>query len=184
MIPSKISYETLVAAFFASMDPTELNRQGNDEGTQYRSAAFYKTDAEKKILESTIQKLQASGKYKKKIVTEVAPFTTSIRRELITRSIFIIILIMVMWRRFLFPSLLSLRKISKAVSNIDLLCENSPRSHVLCGWKSCQPQRPLIIFQQLVVEWQVIRVLLSSNSRHAAADNISGSSLSHTTGLF
>ncbi|MEO8173887.1 MAG: peptide-methionine (S)-S-oxide reductase MsrA [Sediminibacterium sp.] len=73
--PAKISYETLVAAFFASVDPTELNRQGNDVGTQYRSAAFYKTDAEKKILESAIQKLQASGKYKKKIVTEIAPFT-------------------------------------------------------------------------------------------------------------
>ncbi|MES2328101.1 MAG: peptide-methionine (S)-S-oxide reductase MsrA [Bacteroidota bacterium] len=73
--PSKISYETLVAAFFASMDPTELNRQGNDEGTQYRSIAFYKTDSEKKILQSGIQKLQASGKYKQKIVTEVVPFT-------------------------------------------------------------------------------------------------------------
>lgn len=73
--PSKISYETLVAAFFASMDPTQVNGQGNDEGPQYRSAAFYKTDAEKKIVESAIQKLQASGKYKKKIVTEVAPFT-------------------------------------------------------------------------------------------------------------
>src|SRR5436190_19721965 len=73
--PSKISYETLVAAFFASMDPTELNRQGNDEGTQYRSAGFYKTDSEKKILEAAIQKLQSSGKYKQKIVTEVVPFT-------------------------------------------------------------------------------------------------------------
>ncbi|MEO7530970.1 MAG: peptide-methionine (S)-S-oxide reductase MsrA [Sediminibacterium sp.] len=73
--PAKISYQTLVDAFFASMDPTELNRQGNDQGTQYRSVAFYKTDAEKKILETTIQKIQASGKYKQKIVTEVAPFT-------------------------------------------------------------------------------------------------------------
>ena len=73
--PAKISYETLVDAFFASMDPTELNRQGNDVGTQYRSIAFYKNDAEKKILESAIQKLQASGKYKQKIVTEITPFT-------------------------------------------------------------------------------------------------------------
>jgi peptide-methionine (S)-S-oxide reductase len=71
--PSKISYETLVSAFFASMDPTELNRQGNDEGTQYRSIAFYTNETEKKILEAAIQKQQ--GKYKQKIVTEISPFT-------------------------------------------------------------------------------------------------------------
>ena len=71
--PSKISYETLVAAFFASMDPTELNRQGNDAGTQYRSAVFYRTTAEKQIVESTIKKEQA--KYQAKIVTQVVPFT-------------------------------------------------------------------------------------------------------------
>src|SRR5450432_2033369 len=47
--PLKISYETLVAAFFASKDPTTLNRQGNDEGTEYRSIAFYTNDAEKQI---------------------------------------------------------------------------------------------------------------------------------------
>jgi peptide-methionine (S)-S-oxide reductase len=71
--PSKISYETLVAAFFASMDPTELNRQGNDEGTQYRSIAFYTNENERKILEAAVQKQQ--GKYKQKIVTEIDPFT-------------------------------------------------------------------------------------------------------------
>ena len=71
--PSKISYETLVAAFFASMDPTELNRQGNDAGTQYRSAAFYRTNAEKQIVEAAIKKEQA--KYQAKIVTQVVPFT-------------------------------------------------------------------------------------------------------------
>lgn len=71
--PSKISYETLVAAFFASMDPTELNRQGNDEGTQYRSVAFYRNDNEKAIIESIMKKEQA--KYKDKIVTQVVPYT-------------------------------------------------------------------------------------------------------------
>ncbi len=71
--PSKISYETLVVAFFASMDPTELNRQGNDQGTQYRSAAFYRNQKEKQVLEAEIKKVQ--GKYKQKIVTEVSPFT-------------------------------------------------------------------------------------------------------------
>lgn len=73
--PQKISYATLVDAFFASQDPTELNRQGNDEGTQYRSAAFYSNDNEKKILETAIQQLTASKKYTDKIVTEVVPFT-------------------------------------------------------------------------------------------------------------
>jgi peptide-methionine (S)-S-oxide reductase len=73
--PAQISYETLVAAFFASMDPTELNRQGNDEGTQYRSVAFYRNSTEKQVIETAIKKLQASGKYKQKIVTQVVPFT-------------------------------------------------------------------------------------------------------------
>ena|ERR1700753_91165 len=73
--PSKISYKTLVDAFFASMDPTELNRQGNDEGTQYRSVAFYRTPQEKEIIESEIKKLADSKKYSGKIVTEVQPFT-------------------------------------------------------------------------------------------------------------
>ena len=72
--PSKISYATLVAAFFASMDPTELDRQGPDEGTQYRSIAFYRNDQEKKIIEDQIAKLTAQKKYSRKIVTEVEPF--------------------------------------------------------------------------------------------------------------
>ena len=73
--PTKISYETLVAAFFASQDPTTLNRQGNDEGTEYRSIAFYRNDTEKQIIEKTIQQLTAAKKYSSKIVTEVVPFT-------------------------------------------------------------------------------------------------------------
>ena len=74
--PSKISYATLVKAFFASMNPTELNRQGPDEGTQYRSIAFYRNDQEKKIIEDEIAGLTASKKYSGKIVTQVVPFTT------------------------------------------------------------------------------------------------------------
>ncbi|HPH84683.1 MAG TPA: peptide-methionine (S)-S-oxide reductase MsrA [Ferruginibacter sp.] len=72
--PAKISYATLVAAFFASMDPTSLNRQGNDVGTEYRSAAFYRTEEEKRILEAEIARINASKKYKSKVVTEVVPF--------------------------------------------------------------------------------------------------------------
>lgn len=73
--PQKISYATLVNAFFSSQDPTELNRQGNDVGTQYRSAAFYSSNSEKQILEAAIKDLTAAKKYSDKIVTQVAPFT-------------------------------------------------------------------------------------------------------------
>jgi peptide-methionine (S)-S-oxide reductase len=72
--PSKIDYKTLVQAFFASMDPTQVDRQGNDEGTQYRSIAFYTSPAQKQIIEDEIKTLAASGKYHKKIATQVMPF--------------------------------------------------------------------------------------------------------------
>jgi len=71
---TKISYETLVKAFFASMDPTELNRQGNDAGTQYRSVAFYKNDREKQIINTEIKRITDSKKYRSTIVTQVVPF--------------------------------------------------------------------------------------------------------------
>ena len=73
--PSKVSYKTLVEAFFSSMDPTELNRQGNDEGTQYRSIAFYRTTQEKATIDAEIKRLNDSKKYANKIVTEVVSFT-------------------------------------------------------------------------------------------------------------
>jgi peptide-methionine (S)-S-oxide reductase len=73
--PSKISYETLVKAFFASQDPTTMNRQGNDVGTEYRSIAFYNNDNEKKIIEAEIKRLTDAKVYKNKIVTQVVPFT-------------------------------------------------------------------------------------------------------------
>jgi peptide-methionine (S)-S-oxide reductase len=73
--PSKISFETLVKAFFASHDPTQVNRQGNDVGTQYRSIAFYRNAEERKIIEAEIRRLMDSKKYSSKIVTEVKPFT-------------------------------------------------------------------------------------------------------------
>jgi peptide-methionine (S)-S-oxide reductase len=73
--PAKITFKTLVEAFFASQDPTTLNRQGNDEGTQYRSIAFYSSEEEKKIINNEIKKLSAEKKFENKIVTEVIPFS-------------------------------------------------------------------------------------------------------------
>ena len=73
--PNQISFKTLVEAFFASQDPTTLNRQGNDQGTEYRSIAFYKNEEEKKIIEDEIKKLTNLKKYSNKIVTEVKAFT-------------------------------------------------------------------------------------------------------------
>lgn len=79
--PAKISYKTLVAAFFASQDPTTLNRQGNDVGTEYRSMAFYRTESEKETILQEINRINATGKYKSKIVTEVVPFGTFYKAE-------------------------------------------------------------------------------------------------------
>ncbi|TAE59661.1 MAG: peptide-methionine (S)-S-oxide reductase [Bacteroidetes bacterium] len=70
-----VSYATLVKVFFGSHDPTTLNRQGPDAGTQYRSIAFYQNETEKKIIEDYIRQLEASGEYRSKIVTQVVPFT-------------------------------------------------------------------------------------------------------------
>jgi peptide-methionine (S)-S-oxide reductase len=71
----------LVAAFFASQDPTTLNRQGNDVGTEYRSMAFYRTESEKETILQEINRINATGKYKSKTVTEVVPFATFYKAE-------------------------------------------------------------------------------------------------------
>jgi peptide-methionine (S)-S-oxide reductase len=74
--PQVISYQQLADVFFtASHDPTQLNRQGPDVGPEYRSAAFYRTPAEKKILEATMQRLNQAKVYSRPIVTELAPLT-------------------------------------------------------------------------------------------------------------
>lgn len=73
--PSKISFQTLVKAFFASHNPTQENGQGYDQGPQYRSIAFYRNDDEKKIIEAEIKKLTDSKEYSRRIVTEVVPFS-------------------------------------------------------------------------------------------------------------
>ncbi len=71
--PAVISYEQLMELFFFLHDPTQLNRQGNDIGTQYRSVIFYKDDAEKAKAQAAIQLSESSGKWNGKYVTELAP---------------------------------------------------------------------------------------------------------------
>jgi peptide-methionine (S)-S-oxide reductase len=71
--PSKITYDELLAAFWQSHDPTQLNRQGNDVGTQYRSVIFYHNEKQKELAEKYKKELNASGAYDKPIVTEISP---------------------------------------------------------------------------------------------------------------
>ena len=74
--PKSISYQTLLEVFFATHDPTTLNRQGNDVGTQYRSVIFYHSDEQKKQAEAEKEKLGKSDMYNDPIVTEIVPFTS------------------------------------------------------------------------------------------------------------
>ena len=79
--PAQISYDELIEAFFVAHDPTQLNRQGNDVGTQYRSAIFYHNTAQKQKAEYYIAKLNAEKAYKSKIVTEVTPYKVFYKAE-------------------------------------------------------------------------------------------------------
>lgn len=72
--PSQITFGQLLKVFFAvAHDPTELNRQGPDEGTQYRSAIFYSTEAQKQVALAYIEQLGAAKVFRRKIVTSVVP---------------------------------------------------------------------------------------------------------------
>jgi peptide-methionine (S)-S-oxide reductase len=80
--PSQVSYGQLLKVYFAvAHDPTELNRQGPDEGTQYRSEIFYTSDEQKRIAEAYIQQLEAAKVFGKAIVTKVAPLQAFYRAE-------------------------------------------------------------------------------------------------------
>jgi peptide-methionine (S)-S-oxide reductase len=72
--PTVLSYNDLLTVFFSIHDPTTLNRQGADVGTQYRSAIFYHDEQQKKVAEQVIQKISAAGLWDDPIVTEVVPF--------------------------------------------------------------------------------------------------------------
>lgn len=73
--PSSITYRDVLEVFFATHDPTTLNRQGHDTGTQYRSAIFYINEEQRKIANEMVTELNSSGTYKDPVVTEITPFT-------------------------------------------------------------------------------------------------------------
>lgn len=72
--PNEISFKEILQVFFTVHDPTQLNRQGNDIGTSYRSAIFYHDDTQKQVADETIKEINDEHIYDKQIVTEVTPF--------------------------------------------------------------------------------------------------------------
>lgn len=79
--PSKVSYEDLLNVFWTNHDPTTLNRQGPDVGSQYRSAIFFHTPEQQTAALASKEQLQQSGKYRRPIVTEIAPASQFNRAE-------------------------------------------------------------------------------------------------------
>jgi len=79
--PAIISFAQLMQVFFLTHDPTTLNRQGNDIGTQYRSVVFYRNEEEKRIAQETIAEVATSGVYSDRIVTTLEPFETFYQAE-------------------------------------------------------------------------------------------------------
>ncbi len=73
--PEQVSYEDLLEVFFSTHDPTTLNRQGADTGTQYRSVIFYHNEEQKRLAEEFQKQLEAAKAFRNPIVTEIAPFT-------------------------------------------------------------------------------------------------------------
>jgi peptide-methionine (S)-S-oxide reductase len=79
--PAAVSYARLLDVFWQNHNPTTLNRQGPDVGTQYRSAIFYHSDEQKRIAEQSKAELAASGKFTRPIVTEITPASTFYKAE-------------------------------------------------------------------------------------------------------
>jgi peptide-methionine (S)-S-oxide reductase len=79
--PEKVTYDQLLDVFWENHDPTTVNRQGPDVGSQYRSAIFYLTPEQKEIAEASKQRQQESGKFSRPVVTEITPASTFWRAE-------------------------------------------------------------------------------------------------------
>lgn len=73
--PTQVSFKELLEVFWKTHDPTTLNRQGNDSGTQYRSAVFYHSPEQKELAEKYMKQLDASGAFSDPIVTKIEPIT-------------------------------------------------------------------------------------------------------------
>ena len=71
--PAQVSYEGLLGVFWENHDPTQLNRQGPDTGTQYRSAIFYHTEEQRKAAEESKRALEESGRFRRPVVTVIEP---------------------------------------------------------------------------------------------------------------
>jgi peptide-methionine (S)-S-oxide reductase len=79
--PLKVSYDQLLDLFWKIHDPTTLNRQGPDFGTQYRSAIFYHDEEQKNAALASRERLRESGRFRRPIVTEITPTSTFYRAE-------------------------------------------------------------------------------------------------------
>jgi peptide-methionine (S)-S-oxide reductase len=79
--PSEVSYDRLLDTFWENHNPTTLNRQGPDVGSQYRSAIFFHSPQQEAAAKGSKEKLQASGKFSKPIVTEITPAQEFYRAE-------------------------------------------------------------------------------------------------------
>ncbi len=79
--PSRLRYEDLLEVFWQTHDPTTPNRQGADEGTQYRSVVFTHDEEQRKLAEEYKRKLDDSGAFGGRVVTQIAPFTTFYKAE-------------------------------------------------------------------------------------------------------
>lgn len=79
--PSKVSYDQLLETFWDVHDPTTLNRQGPDIGTQYRSAIYYYSAEQEAAARTAVANLEKSGRFRNAIVTEIAPIQTFYRAE-------------------------------------------------------------------------------------------------------